>query len=79
MPKCTRKCPKSAVAPKPPTAKAFVESNDILKQQVKVKIMDKDGSFDVKTYDLKDVSARVHQSVELDDSVDDAELKKLED
>lgn len=35
--------------------------------------------FDVKTYDLKDVSARVHQSVEPDDSSDDEELKKLED
>ena len=41
--------------------------------------MDKDGSFEIKTYDLSDVSARVHQSVEPDDSADDAELKKLED
>ena len=41
--------------------------------------MDKDGSFDVKTYDHKDESARVHQSVEPDESSDDEELKKLED
>ena len=74
-----KKMPKVGSRAKTPDGEGVVESNDILKQQVKVKIMDKDGSFDVKTYDLKDVSARVHQSVEPDDSSDDEELKKLED
>lgn len=69
--------PKVGSRAKTPDGEGVVESNDILKQQVKVKIMDKDGSFDVKTYDLKDVSARVHQSVEPDDSSDDEELKNL--
>lgn len=74
-----KKMPKVGSRARTPDGEGVVESNDILKQQVKVKIMDKDGSFDVKTYDLKDVSARVHQSVEPDDSSDDEELKKLED
>lgn len=74
-----KKMPKVGSRAKTPDGEGVVESNDILKQQVKVKIMDKDGSFDVKTYDLKGVSARVHQSVEPDDSSDDEELKKLED
>ena len=74
-----KKMPKVGSRAKTPDGEGVVESNDILKQQVKVKIMDKDGSFDVKTYDLNDVSARVHQSEEPDDSSDDEELKKLED
>ncbi|MDY4709520.1 MAG: stage 0 sporulation protein, partial [Eubacteriales bacterium] len=74
-----KKMPKVGSRAKTPDGEGVVESNDILKQQVKVKIMDKDGSFEIKTYDLSDVSARVHQSVEPDDSADDAELKKLED
>ncbi len=74
-----RKMPKIGSRAKTPDGEGVVESNDILKQKVRIKIMQADGSFDIKTYDLSEVNAREHQSTADADGDDDAELKHLED
>lgn len=73
-----KKMPKLGSRARTPDGDGVVESNDILKQKVKVRIMQKDGSFDIKTYDLADVNANEHQSAD-ETSDDSEELKNLED
>lgn len=75
-----RKMPKLGSKARTPDGEGIVESNDILKQKVRVRIMQSDGSFDVQTYDLADVNAREHQSAADEDGGEDsAELRNLED
>ena len=50
-----------------------VESNDLIKQTARVKVMLKDGSFDVKTYSLEDMQIGERQSTEEIDSLPDEE------
>ena len=50
-----------------------VESNDLIKQTARVKIMLKDGSFDVKTYHLEDMKIGERQSTEEIDSLPDTD------
>lgn len=42
----------------------IVESNDIIRQMVKVKFMSDDGAIEFKTYPLAKINAKVHQSEE---------------
>ncbi|MBR4800596.1 MAG: stage 0 sporulation family protein [Clostridia bacterium] len=50
-----------------------VESNDLIKQTARVKIMLKDGSFDVRTYSLEDMQIGERQTTEEIDSLPDSE------
>ena len=50
-----------------------VESNDLIKQTARVKIMLKDGSFDVKTYALEDMKIAERQSTAEIDAMSDKE------
>lgn len=50
-----------------------VESNDLIKQTARVKVMLKDGSFDVKTYHLEDMQIGERQSTEEIDALPDEE------
>ncbi len=50
-----------------------VESNDLIKQTARVKVMLKDGSFDVKTYNLEDMKIGERQSTEDIDSLSDTD------
>lgn len=50
-----------------------VESNDLIKQTARVKVMLKDGSFDVKTYKLEDMRIGERQSTAEIDSLPDEE------
>ncbi|MBO4554944.1 MAG: stage 0 sporulation family protein [Clostridia bacterium] len=50
-----------------------VESNDLIKQTARVKVMLKDGSFDVKTYSLEDMKIGERQTTEDIDSLPDNE------
>ncbi len=55
-----------------PDGEGTVESNDLLKQTTRVKVMQKDGNFDVKTYSLKDLHIGERQSEEeIDESSDE--------
>ncbi len=53
-----------------PDGEGSVESNNLLEQTARVKIMLKDGSFDVKTYHIEDMHIGERQS-EIDDLPDD--------
>ena len=50
-----------------------VESNDLIKQTARVKIMLKDGSFDVKTYHIEDMKIGERQTTEEIDALPDNE------
>jgi len=50
-----------------------VESNDLIKQTARVKVMLKDGSFDVKTYHLEDMTIGERQTTEDIDALPDTE------
>ena len=50
-----------------------VESNDLIKQTARVKVMLKDGSFDVKTYALEDMKIAERQSTAEIDAMTDKE------
>lgn len=50
-----------------------VESNDLIKQTARVKVMLKDGSFDVKTYALEDMKIAERQSTAEIDTMSDKE------
>ena len=50
-----------------------VESNDLIKQTARVKVMLKDGSFDVKTYALEDMKIAERQSTAEIDAMSDKE------
>ncbi len=50
-----------------------VESNDLIKQTARVKVMLKDGSFDVKTYALEDMKIGERQSTAEIDAMSDKE------
>lgn len=50
-----------------------VESNDLIKQTARVKVMLKDGSFDVKTYALEDMKIGERQSAAEIDAMSDKE------
>jgi Uncharacterized homolog of PSP1 len=74
-----KKMPKVGSRAKTPDGEGVVEANDIIRQQVRVKVMRPDGDMEVKTYELSDIVAKVHQSAADTEVADDAELKKLED
>lgn len=50
-----------------------VESNDLIKQTARVKVMLKDGSFDVKTYHLEDMTIGERQTTEDIDALPDSD------
>lgn len=50
-----------------------VESNDLIKQTARVKVMLRDGSFDVRTYELKDMHIGERQSTAEIDALPDEE------
>ena len=58
-----------------PDGEGIIESNDIIRQQVRVKVLLSDGSFDIKTYNISEIDAKEHQSsidddlLEIDDSI----------
>lgn len=57
-----------------PDGEGTVESNDLLKQTARVKVMLKDGSFDIKTYSIDDMHIGERQSTaELDNIPDEEE------
>jgi len=53
--------------------KGTVESNDLIKQTARVKVMLKDGTFDVRTYALDDMHIGERQSTAEIDSISDEE------
>lgn len=56
-----------------PDGEGTVEANDLIKQTAKVKVLLKDGSFDVKTYKLEDMHIRERQSTAEIDAMSDEE------
>ena len=56
-----------------PDGEGTVESNDLIKQTARVKVMLKDGSFDVKTYALGDMKISERQSTAEIDAMPDKE------
>ncbi len=58
-----------------PDGEGTVESNDLLKQTARVKVMLKDGSFDIKTYSIEDMHIGERQSTADIDSIPDDEEK----
>ncbi len=58
-----------------PDGEGTVESNDLLKQTARVKVMLKDGSFDIKTYSIEDMHIGERQSTADIDSLPDDEDK----
>lgn len=65
--------PKVGSKVKTPDGEGTVESNDLLKQTARVKVMQKDGNFDIKTYDLEDLHIGERQSTEEIDSMPDSD------
>lgn len=74
-----KKMPKVGSRAKTPDGEGMVEANDIIRQQVRVRVINKDGDLELKTYDLSEIVAKVHQTAADADDADEAELKKLED
>lgn len=65
--------PKVGSKVKTPDGEGTVESNDLIKQTARVKVMLKDGSFDVRTYGLDDMHIGERQSTAEIDSLPDEE------
>ena len=65
--------PKVGSKVKTPDGEGTVESNDLIKQTARVKVMLKDGSFDVRTYALEDMKIGERQSTAEIDSMKDEE------
>ncbi|MCM1306610.1 MAG: stage 0 sporulation family protein [Bacteroides sp.] len=65
--------PKVGSKVKTPDGDGTVESNDLIKQTARVKVMLKDGTFDVRTYALDDMSIGERQSTAEIDSLPDEE------
>lgn len=65
--------PKVGSKVKTPDGEGTVESNDLIKQTARVKVMLKDGTFDVRTYALDDMHIGERQSTAEIDSIPDEE------
>lgn len=65
--------PKVGSKVKTPDGEGTVESNDLIKQTARVKVMLKDGSFDVRTYGIDDMNIGERQSTAEIDSMPDEE------
>ncbi len=66
--------PKVGSKVRTPDGEGTVESNDLLKQSARVKVMLKDGSFDIKTYSIDEMHIGERQSTaEIDAMPDDEE------
>lgn len=65
--------PKVGSRVKTPDGEGTVESNDLIKQTARVKVMLKDGSFDVKTYALDEMKIGERQSTAEIDAMKDEE------
>lgn len=65
--------PKVGSKVKTPDGEGTVESNDLIKQTSRVKVMLKDGTFDVRTYGLDNMSIGEKQSTADIDSMSDEE------
>ena len=65
--------PKVGSKVKTPDGEGTVESNDLIKQTARVKVMLKDGSFDVRTYGIDDMSIGERQSTAEIDAMSDEE------
>ena len=65
--------PKVGSKVKTPDGEGTVESNDLIKQTARVKVMLKDGTFDVRTYALDDMNIGERQSTAEIDSLPDEE------
>lgn len=61
---CYKKMPKVGSTCKTPDGSGNVISNDILRQQVKVRIELPDGSYEFRSYPLEEINAKVKQSEE---------------
>ena len=65
--------PKVGSKVKTPDGEGTVESNDLIKQTARVKVMLKDGTFDVRTYALDDMHIGERQSTAEIDNISDEE------
>lgn len=65
--------PKVGSKVKTPDGEGTVESNDLIKQTARVKVMLKDGTFDVRTYALDDMRIGERQSTAEIDAISDEE------
>lgn len=65
--------PKVGSKVKTPDGEGTVESNDLIKQTARVKVMLKDGTFDVRTYALDDMRIGERQSTAEIDAINDEE------
>ncbi len=65
--------PKVGSKVKTPDGEGTVESNDLIKQTARVKVLLKDGSFDLKTYKLEDMGIGERQSTAEIDALPDNE------
>ncbi len=65
--------PKVGSKVKTPDGDGTVEANDLIKQTARVKVLLKDGSFDVKTYKLEDMGIGERQSTAEIDAMPDEE------
>ncbi len=65
--------PKVGSKVRTPDGEGTVESNDLIKQTARVKVLLKDGSFDVKTYKLEDMGIGERQSTAEIDSLPDTD------
>lgn len=74
-----KKMPKVGSRAHTPDGEGIVESNDILRQKVKVKVLQSDDSYEIKTYSLDQIKAKVHQSESDAEAVIDESLKSIMD
>ena len=65
--------PKVGSKVKTPDGEGTVESNDLIKQTARVKVLLKDGSFDVRTYALESMNIGERQSTADIDALSDEE------
>jgi len=67
-----KQMPKVGSKVKTPDGEGIVESNDLIKQTSRVKVMLKDETYDVKTYTLDELKIQVRQNIEeIDDSINE--------
>jgi len=68
-----KQMPKVGSSVQTPDGTGTVESNDLIKQTSRVKVAMKDGTFDVKTYNLEELNIGERQSTDEIDSLPDEE------
>lgn len=76
---CFKKMPKVGSTANTPDGEGNVLSNDMLRQQVKVRVPLADGSYDIKVYPLEQINAREKQSEKEIDEEIPQEVLELEE